>query len=306
MLSGVMMLRLRPTPGHRPGTLEGVSQIAPHPGVPRALELAEGWVAVHDTAASSDVAAAGDVLLVPGFTGSKEDFAPILGGLSAAGFRTVSMDLPGQHESPGPADRSAYAVEMLAMAVLAVAGAVTDRPVHLLGHSFGGLVCRAAAIAAPERLRSLVLLGSGPSAIGGVRAERLRTLRPVLEIGGMPAVYAAMEQYDRLDPRYDVTSPELADFLRRRFLASSSHGLRGMGDALSSEPDRVAELRATGLPVLVAYGEGDDAWPPQVQADMAARLGARCAVISGAMHSPAIERTQQTVDVLTEFWRRCR
>jgi len=223
---------------------------------------------------------------------------------SLAGFRAVSMDLPGQHESPGPVDRSAYAVEVLGRAVLAVAAALTDAPVHLLGHSFGGLVCRAAAIDAPGRLRSLVLLGSGPSAIGGVRAERLRTLRPVLETGGMPAVYAAMEEFDRLDPRGETAPPELADFLRRRFLASSAHGLRGMGEALESEPDRVAELRATGLPVLVAYGEDDDAWPPQVQADMADRLGAQRAVIAGAMHSPAVEAPQSTLDVLTEFWRR--
>lgn len=281
-----------------------MSQIAPHPGVLRVLGLPDGPVAVLDTAASDAVTPAGDVLLVPGFTGSKEDFAPILGGLSAAGFRTVSMDLPGQHESPGPADRSAYAVEVLGHAVLAVAGAVAEGPVHLLGHSFGGLVTRAAAIAAPERLRSLVLLGSGPSAIGGVRAERLRTLRPLLETGGMPAVYAAMEEYDRLNSGNEVTSPELDDFLRRRFLASSADGLRGMGEALESEPDRVPELRATGLPVLVAYGEGDDAWQPAVQADMAARLGAQHAVIAGAMHSPAIEQTDRTVAVLTEFWSR--
>ncbi|MDP9220795.1 MAG: alpha/beta hydrolase [Actinomycetota bacterium] len=282
-----------------------MSQLAPHPGVRRVIDLPSGPVAIHDTAAGPDVAPAGDVLLVPGFTGSKEDFAPILGGLSAAGFRTVAMDLPGQHESPGPADQSAYAVDVLARAVLAVAVAMADTRVHLLGHSFGGLVGRAAAIAAPHRLRSLVLLGSGPSAIGGVRAERLRILRPVLDTGGMPAVYAAMEEYDRMNLRYgEVTPPELADFLRRRFLASSAHGLRGMGDALESEPDRVAELRATGLPVLVAYGDHDDAWEPPVQADMAARLGARHAVIAGALHSPAIEQTDRTVAVLTEFWSR--
>jgi pimeloyl-ACP methyl ester carboxylesterase len=285
------------------GHTENVSQLAPHPGVPRVLALPEGQVAVHDCPASEGTPHLGVVLLVPGYTGSKEDFAPILGDLSAAGFRTVAMDLPGQHESPGPVEPNAYAVELLARAVLAAAGAICDEPVHLLGHSFGGLVCRAAAIAAPRRLRSLVLLCSGPSAIGGERAERLRFMRPVLDNGGMPAVYDAMELIDRLSPRPAVPSPELREFLRRRFLASSVHGLRGMAEALETEPDRVAELRRTGLPVLVAHGEGDDAWPPAVQADMAARLDARCAVIPGAMHSPAVEQPRRTVEVLSEFWR---
>ena len=51
---------------------------------------------------------AGDVLLVPGFTGSKEDFAPLLEPLSASGWRVTAIDLPGQYESPGPSRRAAY------------------------------------------------------------------------------------------------------------------------------------------------------------------------------------------------------
>ena len=43
-----------------------------------------------------------------------------------------------------------------------------------------------------------------------------------------------------------------------------------MADAMLDEPDRVAELAAVGLPLLVAHGEADDAWLPHVQADMAA------------------------------------
>ena len=68
---------------------------------------------------------------------------------------------------------------------------------------------------------------------------------------------------------------EHREFLRRRFLAGTEAGLRGMGDALRAEPDRTAELRAAGVPLLVAYGEHDDAWPPHVQAEMAERLARR-------------------------------
>ena len=75
-----------------------------------------------------------------------------------------------------------------------------------------------------------------------------------------------------------------------------------MGDALLGAPDRTAELAATGLPLLVAYGAADDAWPPATQADMARRLGARHAVIAGAAHSPGVEQPDATVAVLEEFW----
>jgi pimeloyl-ACP methyl ester carboxylesterase len=75
-----------------------------------------------------------------------------------------------------------------------------------------------------------------------------------------------------------------------------------MGDQLLAERDRVDELRATGRPVLDAYGERDDAWPPSVQADMAGRLAARHVVIAGAAHSPSVEAPRATADALTAFW----
>lgn len=286
-----------------PGRLGAVHQITPHPATPRVLDLPSGPVAVLDAAPAAGVPPRGTAVLVPGYAGSKEDFSPILGGLADAGFRAVAVDQPGQHESPGPPVRRAYAVDILAGAVLEAVDHLSSDPVHLLGHSFGGLVCRAAAIAARHRLLSLVLMGSGPAAIAGERRKRMQILEPVFDNGGMPAVLAAMEELDRLNPQRVEAPPELRTFLRRRFLASTPEGLQGMGDALRDEPDRVAELAATGLPLLVAYGEDDDAWSPTTQADMAARLGARHEVITGAAHSPAVEQPARTIAVLIDFWR---
>jgi pimeloyl-ACP methyl ester carboxylesterase len=270
----------------------------------RDLDTPAGAIALLE----STPAGAGDappVLLVPGYTGSKEDFIGVLGTIAAAGHRVVAMDQRGQFESPGPDDPAAYTVEALAAGVRAVLADLAGprrRPVHLLGHSFGGLVVRAAALAEPAAVASVVLLCSGPAAIDGNRKARMEALAPVLDAGGMPAVYEQMERLAASDPRAAAAPPELRAFLRRRFLASSAVGLASMGDALLGEPDRVASLRATGLPVLVAHGAGDDAWPPAVQEEMAGRLGARYAVVPGAAHSPAAERPAATAGLLLDFW----
>jgi len=126
-------------------------------------------------------------------------------------------------------------------------------------------------------------------------------LRPLLESRGLPGVLEAMEAVSIEDPRRP-TSPEVREFLRRRFLASAPAGLLGMGDALLDEPDRVDALRAAGLPTLVAHGAEDDAWLPPVQEDMAARLGARYAVVPDSWHSPAAENPEPTARVLLDFW----
>jgi pimeloyl-ACP methyl ester carboxylesterase len=244
-------------------------------------------------------------VLVPGYTGSKEDFAMVLAALAATGRRVAAMDQRGQFESPGPDDPAAYTVEALAADVRAVAADLTGPsggPVHLLGHSFGGLVSRGAVLTDPTAAASLVLLGSGPAAIGGERRARMEALRPLLAEGGMAAVYEQLELLAAGDARAANRPPELTAFLRRRFLASSPVGLRAMGDALRGEPDRVDALRETGVPVLVAYGEDDDSWSPAVQADMAERLRARHVVVPGAAHSPAMERPLTTVRTVQEFW----
>lgn len=241
------------------------------------------------------------VLLVPGYTGSKEDFAPLLAPLAQAGFAVTAIDLPGQYESSGPADPAGYAPDVLAATVAGVADAL-GASVHLLGHSFGGLVARAAVLAAPERYRSLVLMSSGPAAIGGARAALIEHLEPVLAASGLAGVYAASQAIYRAQPGYVEPPPPLAAFLERRFLAGVPAMLQGMGTALRAEPDRVAELAAVAPPTLVLFGADDDAWPTVVQRDMARRLGASVVEIDAAAHSPAVENAAATATALIDFW----
>jgi pimeloyl-ACP methyl ester carboxylesterase len=288
--------------------MDGVIEPGPPAVARRDLPTPAGSLALLDTGGP---AGQPPVLLVPGFTGSKEDFALLLAPLAAAGHRAVAMDQRGQFESVGPDDPGAYTVDALAADVLAVLADLAGpadlarrngRPAHLVGHSFGGLVARAATLARPDAVASLVLLGSGPSAIGGSRRQRMEALAPLLTTGGMAAVYEGMEKLAAGDGRQADAPPELKAFLRRRFLASSPVGLQAMGEALRSEPDRVDALRATGVPVLVTHGAGDDAWLPAVQADMAGRLGARYVPIPACAHSPAVENPAGTMRTLLDFW----
>ncbi len=265
----------------------------------RWVSLPAGPLAVHDSAPTKSAAARSTVVLLPGYTGGKEDFSPIAHLLTAAGHRYVAVDLPGQHESAGPDDRTAYAVDALAMEVLALCEALGDGPVHLLGHSFGGLVARAAVLQKPTTVCSLVLLASGPAAIGGGSADRTRALASMLDTHTQAEIAAYRET---ADPVLAARPEPVRVLIRTRFVGSARAGLLGMGDAILAEPDRVDALRDTGVPVLVAYGADDDVWTPATQAAMAQRLRAAHAIIDGAAHSPAVDRPVETAEVLTTFW----
>ena len=280
---------------------DDLRQLADHDATPRILPGRTGPLAALDTGGNGP---AGTVLLVAGYTGSKEDFAPLLAPLAAAGYRVVAIDQRGQYESPGPDDPAAYTVEELAGDLVDVAHALraeTGTP-HLVGHSFGGLVARAAVLADPGAFRSLTLLGSGPARLTGPRVALLEHLGPLLDQGGVELVQATLEQLAMTDERAQAVPEPTRRFYAQRFLGNTAAGLRGMADAMTTEPDRVAELAATGVPVLVAHGEADDAWSPASQADMARRLGARHAVVPHAIHSPAVENPPRTLEVLESFW----
>jgi pimeloyl-ACP methyl ester carboxylesterase len=240
------------------------------------------------------------VVLVPGLTGSKEDFLPLLVPLGAAGFDVIAIDQRGQYESHAPDPERDCATEALAEDLGEIIDAL-PRPPHLLGHSFGGLVARAAVIAGRRHLASLTLLSSGPAGIVGPRRVALRAMRALYDRRGIEAVWAAMRAADAgLD-----TPPDRLKFLEQRFFAGSDVGLRVMCDGVLDEADRVDELadalRSGAIPVLVAHGDSDNAWPPRVQAEMARRLGARYAQIPGAAHEPATENSEATVALLREF-----
>ncbi|MFD9715063.1 alpha/beta fold hydrolase [Streptomyces sp. NPDC059076] len=268
------------------------------------LRTSRGEFAVLDARPTGERAPSGTGLLLPGFTGSKEDFIAMLAPLTEAGFRAVCVDGRGQYETTGPDEPDAYSQRELALDVLAQVEAVTvDGPVHLLGHSLGGQIARAAvlevaATPAVSPFRTLTLMSSGPAQITAAQQQKVALLSQALAQLSMAEVWAAMRAFE---------TPEEAavdgEDLRRRWLRHHPQQLITTGRQLSIEPDRVDELATVPrLPVHVISGESDDTWPVPLFDRMAERLGAQRTVIPGAGHSPNTDRPRETADAVARFW----
>ncbi|HSR85986.1 MAG TPA: alpha/beta hydrolase [Streptosporangiaceae bacterium] len=282
------------------------------------LQTARGTFAVLEAQPCRGVSYRRPAILVPGFTGSKEDFLAILEPLASAGRHVYAIDQRGQFQSPHAADRAGYSAPQLAADVLAIADAVAPDAdgMHLVGHSMGGLIAREAVLTRAASFLSLTLLGSGPGALGGQRAATLTELLSVLDQGDGDSTedrvrlagLVRLIWRDQLEPqaRADGTDDHIIAFLRERTLRTCPIHYIAIARYLLTCADRTDELAdaaaIANLSTMVVYGENDDAWPTEEQDQMAKRLGAERACIPGAAHSPAVEAPVTTSSILTQFW----
>lgn len=224
----------------------------------------------------------GHVLLVPGWTGSKEDFTPLLPPLADAGFEATAIDQRGQFETPG-ADDADYSMAGFAADAAAIAHTAAATS-HLMGHSFGGLVAQQAVVDSPATWQSLSLLCTGPGALGSSPRRPLDQLVAALD-GGVPMteIVAALKGDLASEPA------DIQQFVLDKFARTSRVSLAAMTRHLLDAPDLTDDVAATRLPCWEGRGVGDDAWPRERQATQAERLGTQLVEIPDARHSPAVE-----------------
>lgn len=219
-------------------------------------------------------------VLVPGATGSKEDFFLLAPLLVAAGYYVQSYDLAGQYESAGagPAPGERYSYELLVADFLAFLR--DGPPAHVLGYSFAGILAQLALVEHPELFRTLTLLTSPPEpgqAFRGVRTIGWLSWFLGGRQGAGLMIWGIVTNKNRVPPN------RLA-FVRSRFALTRRSSVDDMVGLMKRVPDVREGVAASGIPVLVAIGD-HDLWPTHLHAANAEALDARLAVYRTG-HSP--------------------
>jgi pimeloyl-ACP methyl ester carboxylesterase len=237
------------------------------------------------------------LLLVHGFTGFRHDFATHVADLARHG-RVLAPDLRGHGESGRTGDPASYAFEHFTADLLGFLDALGIERCDLLGHSMGGMIALRAALAAPDRVASLMLMDTAPGPLGFIDRGQLGLAARVAREAGM----AALAQILRARARDDATrgAPDRrveAEWGEERFWAWRTARVAAMdpaayealGLALAEQEDLTPRLGEIGCPTAVLVGELDHEFRAPSEA-LAQRIrGARLHVLAGAGHQPQHE-----------------
>lgn len=279
-----------------PGLIDVADWTVPPPGCLRShFHAPSGPLASLSAGAETGAS----IVLVPGVTGSKEDFSLMMPRLADAGFRVFSYDLAGQYESfaAGPESltppRDHYDYDLFVDDLVAVLES-RGGPSHVLGYSFAGIVTQLALSRRPDLFASLTLMSCPP--------EPGRSFRSVPFLGRLSGIAGGRITSALViwSIRRNITHvpPSRLRFVRHRFTLTRRRSVTDVFTLMTRSPDLRATLKSAQLPKLVAVGE-HDVWPLALHRRFAAEIGARLSVYPGG-HSPCeTSPNEMSDDLLT-------
>jgi 3-oxoadipate enol-lactonase len=236
------------------------------------------------------------LLLITGWTISGAVFEPLV-PLYEGHFDVILYDHRGSARSRGVSPTTAAGFAADAAGLLKALGV----PCALAyGLSMGGMVAQELALRHPARVHGLVLGGTSP---GGPFAPRLG-LRDMWAIARGSVAERGLRAPLLFSPEFRREQPERVTELLRHFSAHRSSAATIVAQtgasAMFTTMGRLDRLRA---PTLVMHGERDRLVPPAASELLASRIpGAELAVVRGAGHAYALERPQESLDLLLD-WR---
>ena len=257
------------------------------------------------------------VLCLHGGPGVPHDSLEPLEDLATSGRRMVFYDQLGCGNSDQPSEPALWTMELFVDEVGAVRNALGLERVHLLGHSWGGMLALAYALTQPAGVASLILASttaSAPQWIG--EADRLRAALP-------PEVQAVLRLHEATGTTDDPAYQDAMMVFYRRHVCRLPVWPEPVTRAFERLRHEVygtmwgpSEFYATGtlrdwdvrdrlgeidVPTLVTAGRHDEATPLLAETIARGLSSSELVIFEQSAHMAHVEEPERFLEVLEAF-----
>ncbi len=223
----------------------------------------------------------------------------------AARYQVIAFDNRGVGKSSKPA--GPYTAEILAEDTVALLDHLSIPQAVVVGHSMGGFIAQALALAYPERVSKLVLCSTN---FGGSRHIPItpEAMRVLSDFSSDPLTRFKNGLVISTAPGFTESNPEIIQaWLNWR--AQNPIDVEGyraqMGIGLALLPDAAAfesKLSRISAPTLILFGVHDKVVPPANAGLLQAQIpNSKVVLLSGAGHFFPIEKPEEASQAIMNF-----
>ena len=211
-------------------------------------------------------------------------------------YLVIAHDVCGHGQSTKP--QGPYSVAQFGRHTAELIRRVVGKPVHVVGLSMGGMIAFQLAVDAPDLIRTMTIVNSGPELVPRNLTEKLALWSRVAIVRWFGLERMGKVLAPRLFPNPDQ-GPERAQFLAR-FLTNDRDGYLATLRALIGW--RVTpSIGAIRAPTLVVASELDYTPPERKEEYVRLMPTAKMVVVPDAHHGLPMEDPETFNEVLAEF-----
>ncbi len=209
-------------------------------------------------------------------------------------YRVYVLDQRGHGESDRPAN--AYALSQFAADVLAFMDVMKIDKATIVGHSMGSFVAQHVAVAAPERVKRMVLSGSATTIRNSVVTDLQREVNALKD----PVPEKFVREFQVSMAFQPMADAFVAGVVKESLNLPARVWREVMTEMLS--PKSQVELAKIKVPTLILWGDKETVFPRSEQdALLAALPNARLKVYEDTGHAMHWERPERFAKDLQEF-----
>lgn len=257
------------------------------------------------------------LLVLHGGPGSTHNYLLGLSALAESGRQIIFYDQLGCGNSDMPKDDSLWNIKLFIDEIKTVRSELGLNDIHILGHSWGGMLAIEYLLTKPDGIRSTILASSMISMpLYQIEVDKLKNALPqnvgtVMkkhEEAGTTAsteyrdAYAIYKKYhlfrnDVFPQKYSTPDDKIGNSVYAKMWGLSE----AYGNGTMKNWDRVNQLKEIKLPVLITSGQYDELTPWQAGVTRDQIPSSELCIITNGSHLVHIEQEQNYLDIVSKF-----